>query len=299
MAQWPPRVFAPYMYLGNSDHFKITDCADSLGLKYYTLAFIIADKHDQPAWYGRVPMNAHLYADQIAAIRQRGGDVICSFGGADGQELAIAETDPAVLQASLQSVIDTYHFTWLDFDVEGSNLDDHPDANQRRNVALAALQKKNPGLLISYTLPVDPSGIDDASQKLLADARDKGVLVYAANIMVMYFGSDYLKSGKSEAELGIESAEKARQQISAIDPRICIGLCPCIGTNGSKDELFTVSDANTLRGFADHTPWVAWISYWSINRDSESHHGGDTTSDLPQKPWDFAREFLSFTVPAR
>ena len=41
-AEWPARVFAPYMYLGQGDNFKLTDCDDACGLKYYTLAFIIA-----------------------------------------------------------------------------------------------------------------------------------------------------------------------------------------------------------------------------------------------------------------
>src|SRR5438309_7522379 len=34
-------------------------------------------------------------------------------------------------------------------------------------------QKKNPGLIISYTLPVDPKGLSDASQDLLSDAVDR------------------------------------------------------------------------------------------------------------------------------
>ena len=41
-ADWPARVFAPYMYLGAGDDFKLTDCDDATGQKHYTLAFIIA-----------------------------------------------------------------------------------------------------------------------------------------------------------------------------------------------------------------------------------------------------------------
>jgi hypothetical protein len=61
-AEWPARVFAPYMYLGSGDDFKLTDCDDACGLKYYTLAFIIArqdgngkDRTHEPAWNGRSP----------------------------------------------------------------------------------------------------------------------------------------------------------------------------------------------------------------------------------------------------
>src|SRR5438270_8294403 len=100
---WPTRVFAPYMYLGQNDEFKLTDCDDACGLKHYTLAFIIARQEGrgkdaqylkEPAWDGRFPMEQNLYLDQISEIRKRGGDVIMSFGGEAGRELAIVEEDP-------------------------------------------------------------------------------------------------------------------------------------------------------------------------------------------------------------
>src|SRR5438552_4104747 len=91
--------------------------------------------------------------------------------------LALALPLTALL-ADYQSTLDRYHFTWLDFDIEGSNLAKNPQASERRNAALAKLQHNNPGLLISYTLPVDPHGLSDASQKLLADAVAQGVKVH-------------------------------------------------------------------------------------------------------------------------
>lgn len=293
-ADWPARVFVPYLYLGNGDHFKMTDCDDAIGVKHYTLAFVIADRQNEPAWYGRVPMSQNLYGDQIADIRQRGGDVICSFGGEAGRELAIAEMDEAKLQAKYQSVIDQYHFTWLDFDIEGNNLSKNPDASKRRNTVLAAIQKKNPGLMITYTLPVSPDGLSQASRDLLTDAKAKGLKVYSANIMVMYFGMRRLQGGKKESDLCVEAANSAHAQIQQIDPTIQIGLCPCIGTNGKSGEIFTTDDAKVLRAFADKNPWVCSLSYWSINRDSKTSRGPDTTAGIPQQPWDFAKVFASF-----
>ena len=40
------------------------------------------------SWDGSTPVDQGRYADQIAAIRQRGGDVIMSFGGEAGKEMA-------------------------------------------------------------------------------------------------------------------------------------------------------------------------------------------------------------------
>ncbi len=276
-ADWPARVFAPYMYIGAGDNFQLTNCADACGLKYYTLAFIIARQdgsgkdvtyRKEPSWDGRIPIEQNLYKDQIDAIRQRGGDVIMSFGGEGGRELANVIDDPAQLEAAYQKVIDQYKFTWLDFDVEGNNLDKGKQDSERRNTVLASLQKKNPGLIISYTLPVDPNGISEASQALLADAKAKGVKVHSANLMVMFFGRKFVGKGKSEGELGVESANKAHEQLQKIDPAIQVGLCPCLGRNGSSGEVFTLDDAKVIKAFADKTPWVCSLHYWSINDDA-------------------------------
>ena len=296
-ADWPKRVFAPYLYLGSGDGLQMTSCDDACEVKYYTLAFIIARQEGrgndarylrEPSWVGRVPMGENLYADQIEAIRRRGGDVIISFGGQAGRELAIVEEDSEALEKVYQSIIDRYHFTWLDFDIEGSNLEKNPQANERRNGVLARLQKKNPGLVISFTLPVDPDGITHASQKLLADAKAKGVRVHSANLMVMYFGKRFINKGKSEGELAIDSAKAAYAQVQKIDPTIQIGLCPCLGRNGSNEEVFTVDDAKTLKAFADEMPWGCSLHFWSINGDAKGK-GADG------KAWAFAKVFNSFT----
>jgi len=320
-AAWPAKVFAPYMYVGAGDHFKLTVCDDQCGLKYYTLAFIIAKQEGEgdavkylpePSWDGRIAIGDDFYHEQIDAIRQRGGDVIMSFGGEAGKEMANVIDDPAQLEAAYQKVIDQYHFTWLDFDVEGNNLDKGKADSERRNTVLAALQKKNPGLIISYTLPVDPNGISDASQALLADAVKQGVKVHSANLMVMYFGKEFINKGKSEGQLGVDSANTAYAQLQKIDPAIQVGLCPCLGRNGSSAEVFGLADATTLKAFADQTPWVCSLHYWSINDDVPKvrKHRADTggtnatgvvsyhekrPSEAGPQPWTFVKVFQPFT----
>src|ERR1039458_3087869 len=163
-AGWPEKVFAPYMYVGVGDQFKLTDCDDAHAQKFYTLAFVIADPSNNPAWDGRTAMAENFYTNQIAAIRARGGNVIVSFGGEGGQEIALVETNAAALQEKYQAVVDRYHFTWLDFDIEGNALEKNA-VNERRNTALARLQAHNPGLIISYTLPVDPSSFCAATRR--------------------------------------------------------------------------------------------------------------------------------------
>ena len=317
-AEWPARVFAPYMYIGQGDNFKLTDCDDACGVKYYTLAFIIARQEGrgaaakyfkEPAWDGRFPMEQDIYKEQIDAIRKRGGDVIMSFGGEAGKELANLIDDPAQLEAAYQRVVDQYKFTWLDFDIEGNNLDHGKLDSERRNTALASLQKKNPGLIISYTLPVNPDGLSEESRALLIDAKARGVKVDSVDIMVMFFGKKFINQGKSEGQLGIESALKAREQLQQIDATVEIGLCPCLGRNGSKEEVFTLDDAKTLMAFADETPWVCSLHFWSINADAAPQRRRRATTTTTNSaiittntiaalaaPFTFANVFKSFTT---
>ena len=294
---WPAHVFAPYMYVGSGDSFKLTDCDDGCGLKHYALAFIIADKEGNPAWDGRMPMEEDLYHDQIDAIRKRGGDVLISFGGEAGKDLALVETDLAKLQAKYQSVIDRYKFSWLDFDIEGRQLEDDA-ANERRNTALAELQKKIPGLMISFTLPVNPNGVSRHSLDMMKDATAKGVKIKSANVMTMYFGPTFTKN-RSMSDLCIASAKKAYQQCQKIDPAIEIGITPMIGKGGDKgSELFSVEDAQAVREWASMNSWVCSLSFWCVNRDSgkpSKKADGNTASGVQQEPWDYSKALIQFT----
>ena len=140
-------------------------------------------------------------------------------------------------------------------------------------------RRRIPALIISYTLPVDPRGIS-RRRRICWRRQNKGVKVHSANLMVMYFGKQFINQGKSEGELGIDSANKAYDQLQKIDPAIQVGLCPCLGQNGSKDEVFTLDDAKTLKAFADKTPWVCSLHYWSINATPRVRAGGET----PRRP---------------
>ena len=296
-ADWPARVFAPYVWLGSNDGFQMTQCEEATGQKHYTLAFVIADKDGKAAWFGRVPMEKNLYAEQIETIRKRGGDVIISFGGAAGPELALANNDAQKLETEYQSVVEQYKFTWLDFDIEGKALSDD-EVNARRNLAIAGLQKKNPQLRITFTLPVNPNGISKHSQSLLADAKAKGVKVYSANIMVMDFGAR-TSTDKKMADLAIASALKTHEQIAAIDPAIQVGLCPMIGQNDVKEEIFTLDDGRTLRDWAAGQAWICSFSFWSSNRDTgkPGRREGTTRSGIIQQPWEFTTIFKQFANP--
>src|SRR5947207_15139813 len=87
---FPSKYFAPYqdVTIGAS----LQSIMRSTGQKFYTLASITGNGCNAE-WAGTIPLDQtktslpYLDSD-IQAIRSQGGDVIISFGGAAGQELA-------------------------------------------------------------------------------------------------------------------------------------------------------------------------------------------------------------------
>ena len=142
---------------------------EETGQKYFTLAFVVSDPHGNPSWGGVTAMEDNWFLDQINYIRGVGGDVIISFGGANGTELALAIDNVADLQTAYQSVIDRYDLKWVDFDIEGLAVG-HRDSIDRRNKAVTGLQAANPNLKIAYCLPVLPQGLT-AGRSLRAGKR--------------------------------------------------------------------------------------------------------------------------------
>jgi hypothetical protein len=214
-----------------------------------------------------------------------------SFGGADGKELAINTPDVEKLEEKYQSVIDNYKLNWMDFDIEGKALS-NTAANRRRDEALERLERKNPGLKISFTLPVNPSGMEEESLVMLRDAKARGLKIESVDVMTMDYGAE-LSRGKKMGDLAVAGANASHRQTMKIDPAIKIGICPMIGQNDEKGEIFTLDDAREVMDFASGTDWVRSVAFWSSNRDRPkgTRKGGNHNSGIDQKPWEFTGIF--------
>ena len=289
---WPAKGFAPYAYIPRN-FFSVTNCFEETGQKYYALAFVISDSDGQPAWDGSSELRTSTgyYLDQIQELRAHGGDVLISFGGEAGVELAINTPDAGQLESKYQSVIAQYRLTWMDFDIEGKALS-KVEANQRRDSVLKQLQTKNPGLKISFTVPVNPSGLENESVVMIKDAFEKGVAIESVNIMTMDYGTN-ISRGRKMGGLAVMAANGTHRQLQPIDPAIKIGLTPMIGRNDVKVEIFSLEDARTVMDFARKTPWIRSVSFWSVNRDRPptSGKGGNRSSGSEQEKWDFTKIF--------
>jgi len=307
-ADWPANVCAPYIY---GKPGALIEAYKATGQKYFSLAFTTASGRSRrqrgavttqavlptggdPSFSGH-PMSDHFLAQDIAFIRSKGGDVIMSFGGADGTELGNTDPNPAKVEAKYQAVIDEYKLTWIDMDVEGKSIHD-PVASHVRNTALVNLQKKNPGLIIVYTLAADPNGIERRGLVTLRDAKEQGLKVEAVNLMTMDYGRE-MSAGKKMGDLAITTVLSSYNQMQKIDPAMKIGITPDIGVNDEVTEIFGLDDARTVMDWSRDKPYVRLLAFWVLQRDrANGKLTQDSASGIKQNDWDFNNIFKTFTT---
>jgi chitinase len=277
---WGSEVFAPYVDVMAWPTLSISNTYTSTGQKYYTLAFITSDSTSQgvPAWGGITALSEKFYMDEITAIRSDGGDVIISFGGASGTEIALNDIDATTLQAHYQEVIDTYSVTWIDFDIEGSAVADKTSVD-KRNKAIKGLKAANSGLIVSYTLPVLPSGLTSDGLYVLTSAVSNGASIDVVNVMAMDYGDSEAPNPSGQmGTYAIEAAKSTYNQCVSAGLSTKIGVTPMLGVNDTSDEIFYTSDAQTLLAWAQETSWVRLLAMWSVNRDNSK--SGITQTDF-------------------
>jgi hypothetical protein len=302
----PSEYFAPYSDVTMST--TLQSITQSTGQKYYTLAFITGNGCNA-YWAGTIPLSQtgiyipNLDSD-ISYVRSQGGDVVISFGGEAGQELAQTCSTVSTLQAQYQAVVTKYGATHLDFDIEGGEERD-ATTYARRNSALAALQQANPGLTVSFTLPSATTGLDTSyptnSATLLQDAVAKGVNVSIVNLMTMDYGSAQSQMGQDS----ISAANGLFAQLQQIYPSktasqlwAMVGITPMIGQNDSPGEIFSLSNAQQVLAFAQQNK-IGELAFWEVSRDNGNCAGStsatDTCSGVSQSTYAFINALKAFT----
>jgi chitinase len=264
-AAFPAHFAAPYLQISSSDAGDMAADQAATGLKDYTLAFLSPRSGCTPQWEDD-GSGVGAFASQISAIQSSGGNVIVSFGGEAGGELAQTCTNVSQLTAAYQNVVNTYGVTRLDFDIEGGVLSDTA-STARRDQALAALQAADPAVQVDFTLAVSPQGLPagtGSEYALLQDAKAKGVKVSVVNIMTMDFGagSNDLADAESAAQ-GTAGQLASLYGISTSAAYAMMGLTPIAGTN-DDGTVFSAGNASSLESFAAANG-VAELSFWEVD----------------------------------
>ncbi|MEV4343697.1 cellulose binding domain-containing protein [Actinoplanes sp. NPDC049596] len=285
--------FAPYVDMGLLSNGSTT--LTQLGsAKSFSLAFVTSTGC-KASWFNAFDPRSKQFADQISAVRAAGGDVKVSFGGATGIELAQACTSVTALQAEYQAVVSAYGLKYIDLDIEGAAVAD-PTTIARRSTALAALQKANPGLKISLTLPVLPEGLTADGLNVVRSAKNAGVDLDLVNIMAM----DYGRAGQDYGDLAIQAVKATKDQLKSIYGNSdaaafkMVGVTPMIGVN-DDNGVFGLADARDLVAFAN-TNHIGFVSMWEANRDKNACNGAlFQCTNVAQSPFDFSKIFAGFT----
>jgi hypothetical protein len=289
---------APYVDLTNNQEPMVDSAISSGGLKAFTAAFVIGSGCTA-IWGDTLPVtNDPTVSGDISRATSAGAQVIVSFGGAGGVELAQSCTNLTQLTAAYQSVINTYHLTHIDFDVEGAAIADPTSFNQRFK-AIAALEAANPGLVVSVTIPVLPDGPDANGKTFLQAAKTDGARIDLINIMTM----DFYGTWDTNAQMGAYSTQAAQATLTFAktiwpsDTYANIGITPMIGQNDDPAEKFTEADAHTVVSFASSNG-IGRLAFWSVDRDQPcagSASGLPSCSEISQSKLDFTKIFTSFT----
>jgi chitodextrinase len=279
--------FCPYIDVSPGAGSPIMQLASNgSGVKCYSLAFILG-RGCTPSWFGIFEINTpegDAIGQRIQELKNAGGNVIISFGGAAAPELANVCTNVASLREAYQAVINKYHPMAIDLDIE----DFDPGAIDRRNQALAGVT----GAQIHYTLGVLETGMTNAQTSVLQNAHDRGVNVSMVNIMAM----DYGHAVSNMYNAAISAANGARSQMNGLGfGGAQLGITVMIGQNDSQGEIFTLANAQSLRNAA---AGASMVSFWSMGRDNGGCPGQTTASatcsGVSQSTWGFSNILKSF-----
>ncbi len=274
--------FAPYVDVTATPTYQFQSTSADPA-RQSVLGFVVASSASQctPSWGAAYSLAA---ADQqlsvgarIAELQQDGEQAVVSFGGQANTSLDLACATAASLTSAYQSVIGDYHLSTIDLDIEGAALDDSAAA-QRRAQAIAAVEKADPRLNVWLTLPVEPSGLQDNALTVIGSMLRAHVSISGVNVMTMDFSAPP-GTGSTMGQLAEKALSATAGQLATVYRQYGIGLSGqqiwqglgatvMIGQNDIQGENFTVSDAQSLVGFAGRNH-LGRISMWSLNRDTQ------------------------------
>ncbi|MGQ4436571.1 glycoside hydrolase family 18 protein [Streptomyces sp. SAS_260] len=292
--------FAPYVDTSLYPAFDLLANVTATGVKNYNLAFITDGGGCTPKWGGVTDLASDGVANQIGALRAKGGDVRVSFGGASGSELATTCGSASALATAYGKVVDAYGLTKADFDIEGGALP-NTAANTIRAQAIAKLQQQHPNLDVSFTLPVMPEGLTQDGVNLLSNAKSNGVKISTVNIMAMDYGPAYSGDmGTYATQAATATQAQVRSVLGLSDSAAwkAVAVTPMIGVNDVASEIFKVDDATQLVDFAK-SKGLGGLSMWSATRDKQCAGGAQpaadaTCSSIVQGANAFSKAFAAF-----
>lgn len=294
---------APYFMPLDNNPPNVSEVMAATGQKAFELAFILSSGGAcSPAWDGTHPVAADTQVGGVIdTIRAAGGDVTVSTGGFNGTKLGQACGTPAATAAAYQQVVSKYHLAAIDFDLEEPEIENATAINNELGAA-QILQRDNPGMYVSVTIPSISTGANFFGQQLLNNAKRLGFVPVNYSIMPFDGGFNGAAAQISALEafhgqlmntFGWSSATAyAHEGVSMMNGRSDIG------------EIFTTADFESVLSYATGHGLTRY-TYWSVNRDRQCtppNNGATsgTCSSVAQAAWEYTRfttRFAGLTPP--
>nr|WP_243770149.1 carbohydrate-binding protein [Amycolatopsis acidicola] len=265
------------------------------GQKAFQLAFILAPSGGgcSPTWDGTSAVSSDTTVTGVVnKIRGAGGDVSVSVGGYGGTKLGQTCSDANATAAAYQQVIDKYSLHALDFDLEEPEYENDAAINNELGAA-QILQRDNPGLFVSVTMPGTAAGTGWFGTQLLDKAKTLGFT--PDNFSIMPFDGGF--NGASSQTSALEAFHSLLMSHLGWDSATAYAHEGFSGMNGKSDagEYFYQADFQTVLDYATGHG-LGRFTYWSVNRDRACTTTTDNgvCSNVPQSDWDFTKYTAKF-----
>ncbi len=280
---WPKHVYAPYVDFTLNTIPDLAALAKNHNVNHFTLAFVVSKDANTclPTWGTAYGMQNYAQYSKIKALREAGGDVMLSIGGANNAPLAASCKNVDDLMQHYYDIVDNLNLRVLDFDIEGTWVADQASI-ERRNLAVKKVQDKwkseGKDIAIWYTLPILPTGLTPEGMNVLSDAKAKGVELAGVNVMTMDYGNAICQSANTEGQnihgkCATSAIANLHSQLKGLHPNksdaeidAMMGTTPMVGVNDVQGEVFYLSDARLVMQDAQKRN-LGMVGIWSIARD--------------------------------
>lgn len=251
--------------------------------------FITLSQSHKACWAGQDAMPIDWALPLANDLNAKNLQVNVSFGGASNSDIS-SVFSVAQLISVYQQVIDDYKTTGLDFDLENGlyNISNICEA-------LKTIQRKNPYVRLSFTLPTMPSGLTGVGLSIVQHAQAAG-LDFIVNGMAMdYYNPQVAGDMGKAATNAATSICNQLKELSIPGGYSKVAITPMIGLNDDL-SIFKLEDASLLSSFAGQQS-LSFLSMWSFNRDNPSSYSyvDLTTSSNPQQKTagEYSERFIS------
>jgi len=287
---------APYLYEGWGDPPSPSTVMNATGVRWFTMAFVLASGGCNPAWDSSRPLLGGVDAQAISQIRAGGGDIIPSFGGWSGNKLGPNCSTPQALAGAYQQVINAYNLRAIDIDIENIDEFENEAVQDRILNALKIIKQNNPSVRTIITFGTTTTGPNFWGTRLINRAAALQANIDVFTIMPFDFGGGAnMFQNTVNASEGLKNALKTAFGWTDDTAYRHMGIS---GMNGLSDQQELTSPATwqQIRDWAQQRH-LARLAFWSVNRDRPCPGGGvvSNCSGISQNTWQFTAITATFT----